>query len=208
MGTTCQNGSQGSKTPHTQTPIPPFPFVTAMFARLLRSSSIAAAAPRTSSGHAVCVRSFSSAKKTPPLKMLVIDGKCMRSTVFFPCFFLFFVACKPADLRCFHLCFLRLLAGYSKEGRDDLVKGGASTAGTNGKFPHPSTIVRACFSPSLTQRAHTHTKGHLYRDMLNKCSPVGAVSDIVYPCDADFEQKLGNVQVNRSAPTKTLFLFL
>jgi GMP synthase (glutamine-hydrolysing) len=48
--------------------------------------------------------------------------------------------------------------GYSKEGRADLVKGGASQA------------------------------GWLYRDMLNKASPIGATSDIVYPADDEFKQ--------------------
>jgi len=50
-----------------------------------------------------------------------------------------------------------VIDGYSKEGRADLVKGGASQA------------------------------GWLYRDMLNKCSPRGAVSDIIYPADDDFK---------------------
>lgn len=49
-----------------------------------------------------------------------------------------------------------VIDGYAKEGREDLVKGGASTA------------------------------GDLYRKMFDFASPVGAVSDIVYPADTDF----------------------
>jgi len=45
--------------------------------------------------------------------------------------------------------------GYAKEGRAELEGGGATTAGI------------------------------LYRNMLNDCSPAGAVSDIIYPSDAD-----------------------
>jgi len=51
-----------------------------------------------------------------------------------------------------------VIDGYSKEGRADLVKGGASQA------------------------------GWLYRDMLHKASPLGATSDIVYPADDEFKQ--------------------
>uniref|UniRef100_K3WB82 Glutamine amidotransferase domain-containing protein n=1 Tax=Globisporangium ultimum (strain ATCC 200006 / CBS 805.95 / DAOM BR144) TaxID=431595 RepID=K3WB82_GLOUD len=50
-----------------------------------------------------------------------------------------------------------VIDGYSKEGREDLQAGGASTA------------------------------GKLYQKLLKKCTPQGnVVSDIVYPADADF----------------------
>jgi GMP synthase (glutamine-hydrolysing) len=50
-----------------------------------------------------------------------------------------------------------VIDGYSKEGREDLAAGGASTA------------------------------GKLYRELVTKCTPKGnAVCDIVYPADEDF----------------------
>jgi GMP synthase (glutamine-hydrolysing) len=51
---------------------------------------------------------------------------------------------------------LLVIDGYAREGRAELEAGGASTA------------------------------GELYRKMFAKCSPVGAHSDIVYPCDSTF----------------------
>lgn len=50
-----------------------------------------------------------------------------------------------------------VIDGYSKEGREDLQAGGASTA------------------------------GKLYQELLKKCTPKGnVVADIVYPADEDF----------------------
>lgn len=50
-----------------------------------------------------------------------------------------------------------VIDGYSKEGREDLQVGGASTA------------------------------GKLYQELLKKCTPRGnVVADIVYPADEDF----------------------
>lgn len=50
-----------------------------------------------------------------------------------------------------------VIDGYSKEGREDLQAGGASTA------------------------------GKLYQELLKKCTPKGnVVTDIVYPADEDF----------------------
>lgn len=53
---------------------------------------------------------------------------------------------------------LRVLVidGYAREGREELTRGGATQA------------------------------GFLYRDMLHRCSPVGAQCDIVYPADEGF----------------------
>lgn len=69
-----------------------------------------------------------------------------------------FSAYTDAPVKCKNPLRFLVLDGYSKAGRDELEAGGASTAGI------------------------------LYRRMLHKASPWGAVSDIVYPCDADVEK--------------------
>lgn len=59
-----------------------------------------------------------------------------------------------------------VIDGYTKDGRADLQAGGASTA------------------------------GELYRTMFDRSSPVGATSDIVYPCDPDFPSDIRDINTD------------
>lgn len=81
-----------------------------------------------------------------------------------------------------------VIDGYSAEGRAEL-----SAGATRGRLEllqgrcSPLTRARGTCRLPLWCAGGASTAGVLYRKMLDRCSPVGATSDIAHPADDGFE---------------------